>query len=69
MAAHRDIHAYVKDNFGFTLKTCWIAHVKEMSGLPLRLAWNRRRAQREEPRPPHSVQAIRGALKHFGMIP
>jgi hypothetical protein len=38
MATYKDIQKYVKQRFGFEPKTCWIAHVKELNGLPTRSA-------------------------------
>jgi hypothetical protein len=49
-------------------KTCWIAHVKHMSGLPMRLANHRQGAERVVPCPPQKVEPIRSALRHFGMM-
>lgn len=28
-ATNKEIEDYVKKKYGFTVKTCWIAHVKE----------------------------------------
>ena len=36
MTTYKNIQEWVKMNYGFTVKTCWIAHVKEMCGLKLR---------------------------------
>ena len=33
MATYKQIQDGVKKNYGFTVKTCWIADVKEMCGL------------------------------------
>lgn len=41
MATYRQIQNWVKQEHGFQPKTCWIAHCKELKGLPLRTAWNR----------------------------
>jgi hypothetical protein len=68
MATYKQIQDWVKKEYGFDPKTCWIAHVKELSGLPVRRAWNRRGAKRENPCPPEKVESIREALRHFGMI-
>lgn len=32
MATYKEIQQYVKLKYGFTPKTCWIAHMKEMYG-------------------------------------
>lgn len=68
MATYSQIQAYVRDQFGFTPKSCWIAHVKEILGLPVRKAWNRTSNERNEPCPPDKVEAIREAFRIFGMI-
>lgn len=38
MATYKQIQEYVKDNHGYTAKTCWIAHMKEVSGLQPRMS-------------------------------
>jgi hypothetical protein len=68
MATYKEIQAYVKEHHGFTPKTCWIAHVKELSGLKVRRAWNRKSDQRAVPCPANKVQPIREAFRHFGML-
>lgn len=68
MATYKEIQMWVKENHGFVPKTCWIAHVKEISGLPVRRAPNRIGNQRMNPSPKHCVVPIQNALKHFGMI-
>jgi hypothetical protein len=68
MTTYIDIQEYVKENFGFIPKSCWIAHVKEISGLPVRRAPNRQGEDRMVPCPPGKVKPIQAALIHFGMI-
>lgn len=69
MATYKQIQDWVKTNFGFTPKTCWIAHVKEICGLEPRKAPNRlNEAKRANPCPSGKVEAIKQAFKHFGMI-
>lgn len=68
MATYKQIQLWVKQQFGFVPQTCWIAHVKELSGLPIRLAPNRMNVERAKPCPPNKVESIREALQHFGMI-
>jgi hypothetical protein len=68
MATYKQIQGWVKHKYGFIPKTCWIAHVKNMSGLPMRKAPNRKGTERVEPCPPGKVELIRSALRHFGMI-
>jgi hypothetical protein len=68
MATYKQIQDWVKQKYGFIPKTCWIAHVKHMSGLPMRKAPNRQGAVRVEPCPLEKVDAIQSALRNFGMI-
>ncbi len=68
MATYNQIQEYVKKKHGFVPQTCWIAHVKELSGLPVVRAPNRRGSRRIKPCPPSKVAPIREALDHFGML-
>ena len=51
MATYNKIQRWVKNNYGFVPKTCWIAQCKELYGLPVRRAPNRFRDDREVPCP------------------
>jgi hypothetical protein len=64
MASYKEIQRYVKANSGFTPKTCWIAHVKEICGLAVKRAWNRSGA-RMVPCPQDKVAPIKEAFRHF----
>lgn len=56
-------------NYGFTVKTCWIAHVKEMCGLELRVAPNRYdEFTRTNPCPLDKIEPIKQAFRFFKMI-
>ena len=68
MATYSEISNFVKEAFGFAPKSCWIAHVKELSGLPVKRAWNRSSQGRKVPCPPGKVEPIRAAFRHFGML-
>ncbi len=68
MPTYKQIQKYVERNRGFKPKSCWIAHVKEISGLAVKPAWNRNPAERKEPCPPEKVESIQKALRHFGMV-
>jgi hypothetical protein len=63
-----EIQAYVRARHGFTPKTGWIAHVKEMNGLSLRPTHNRGTDARVTACPPERQPAIEEALRHFGMV-
>ena len=67
MATYKEIQIYVKNKHGFTPKTCWIANVKELCGLPMKDAWNRS-GQRTNPCPSDKIKCIKNAFKHFKMI-
>lgn len=59
VATYAQIAEGVKRQSGFTPKTCWIAHVKELDGLKPGVAPNRTRANvREVPCPPKKREAI-----------
>ena len=68
MATYKDIQVFVQRKYGFVPKTCWIAHVKEINGLPTRGAHNRRTSKRQVPCPPDKQPLISDALRHYRMI-
>lgn len=69
MATYDEIRDYVKKNFGFYPKTCWIAHMKELCGLPVKIAPNRYdQNKRTNPCPLDKQASIKKAFQHFGMI-
>jgi len=49
VATCKQFKKWIEKQYGFIPKTCWIAHVKHMSGLPMRKAPNRQGAARVEP--------------------
>lgn len=69
MASYQEIQSYVREKYGFQPQTCWIAHMKEIHGLPVRVAPNRQPLnKRMKPCPPDKQYAILDAFRHFGMI-
>jgi hypothetical protein len=69
MATDPEIQKFVQRHHGFIPKIGWIAHVKEVHGVPTRRGANRARRDRDsEPCPPEKREAIEEALRHFGMI-
>jgi hypothetical protein len=68
MATYKQIQFWIKQQYGFVPETCWIAHVKHICGLPMRIAPNRLGEERLKPCPPEKVGPISAALKHFGMV-
>ena len=67
-ATYKEIQKWVQQHFGFTPETCWIAHCKEIYGLPLSDAPNRQGDGRAKPCPPENRPAIKQASQHFGML-
>ncbi len=68
MDTYKEIQIWVKDNYHFTPKPCWIADVKENSGLIVRKAPNRIGKARVNPCPSDKIDPIQKALKHFGLL-
>ena len=69
MATYKEIQGYVKETYGFLPKTCWIAHMKELCGIPVKYAPNRiSPSHREKPCPPEKMPYIKEAFRNFGMI-
>jgi len=66
MTTYEEIQDYIKQKYGFTPKTCWIAHVKQICGLPVRKAPNRI-GERSHPCPSERIENIKDAFKHFKM--
>jgi hypothetical protein len=69
MATYKEIQEYVKEYYGYSVKTCWIAHMKELLGLPRRNAPNRISDDfRTNPCPENARAYIEEAFRYFGMI-
>ena len=69
MATYPELQQWIKERHGFTVKNCWIAHAKELNGMPLGKAPNRQGEQRVFPCPPEKLPVITEAFRHFGMLP
>jgi hypothetical protein len=68
-ATYAKIQAYVREQSGFTPKSCWVAHVLFDHGRTRRTSPNRiDNAARVHPCPDSKRPAIEAALRHFGMI-
>ena len=65
-ATYEKIQSWVKEKHGWMPKTCWIAHCKELCGLPVRRAHNSISNERDQPCPPNKQEAIIAAFRHFG---
>jgi len=60
MATYKEIQDYVKQKNGFQPKTCWIAHMKELCGLNVKVAHNIHFLEkREKPCPADKQEAIK----------
>ncbi len=69
MATYGEIQSYIKNKYGYIVKGCWIAHVKEMSGLDVKVSYRREDInKRKVPCPESKIEPIKDALRHFGMI-
>jgi hypothetical protein len=68
MATYSEIQNWVKQHYGWKPKTCWIAHCKELKGLPVKQATNRKGNKRLVPCPENKKNAIEAAFRYFGMI-
>lgn len=67
MPTYKEIQREVKRIAGFMPKTCWIAHVKALNGLPMREAPNRQDPNsRVVPCPPEKRAPIEAALRKLG---
>lgn len=68
MATYKQIQDWVKLNHGFVPKSCWIAHCKEIEGLPVKISPRRYSSKvRQVPCPDDKKSAIVAAFHHFNM--
>lgn len=67
---YKRIQEYVQEKYGFKVHTAYIAEVKRMVGLDMHKAPNavERRKHEYHPCLPEKVEAIKDALRHFGLI-
>ena len=67
---YRLIQGGGKEKYGFKVHTAYIAEVKRMVGLDMHKAPNAVEQRKHEyhPCPPEKVEAIKDALRHFGLI-
>jgi hypothetical protein len=69
MATYQEIQKCVKQQFGISIKSCWIAHVKELNGLEPRQAHNRKNSRkREVPCPDDKRPLIESCFRRLRMI-
>ena len=67
---YKRIQEYVQEKYGFKVHAAYIAEVKRMVGLDMHKAPNAVEQRKHEyhPCPPEKVEAIKNALRHFGLI-
>lgn len=66
MATYKQIEAYGRRMYEVVFQPCWIAHVKELTGLPVK---TRHKGQRRKPCPDRWRTAIEATFRHFRMLP
>lgn len=70
MATYKEIQDYVKATYGFVPKSCWIAHMKEICEIPVKIAPYRISPnKREKSCPPEKMNHNKEAFVHFDMLP
>lgn len=67
MTTYDKIQEYVQRKYHRTVKSCWIAHAKEICGLEVKKS-SRRKGRRLVPCPENKLPFIKDAFKHFKMI-
>ena len=69
-ATYEEIKAYVLENTGLKVSNLYIAQVKQKYGIIERENYNKPKSEnaRQPQCPPEKENAIKDALKHFGMI-
>ena len=69
MATYKQIQEDIRRRYNRTVKTCWIAHVKELNGLNPRAAANRlSQTQRSNLCPKNIRPLIEDSMRGFRMI-
>ena len=64
---YKDIKNFVEKKYGKKIKSVWIAHAKEIYGIPIKKASNRQ-GERRWPCPKKNLPLIKDAFEHFEMI-
>ena len=68
MASYQEIKNYVLEKHGHRVKSGWIAHAKEVYGIPVKKAGNRKGNERLWPCPKKNLPLIKEAFEHFDML-
>jgi 23S rRNA (uracil1939-C5)-methyltransferase len=67
MTSYQQIKDHIQENHGKKIKSVWIAHAKEIYGIPIKQAGNRK-GERRWPCPKKNLPLIKEAFEHFKMI-
>ena len=67
MTSYKEIKEFVEKNHGRKIKSGSIAHAKEVYGIPVKKAGNRKN-ERRWPCPEKNLHLIKEAFQHFDMI-
>ena len=68
-ATYEEIKAYIRDKYGFKVSSLYIAQTKTKCGIIERINYNLSKKGTRVPKcPPDKENAIKDALRHFGMI-
>ena len=69
MVTYKEIQQYVKNKYDYSVKTCWIAHMKELSGIKVKISHRRYDENvKTNPCPENKMKGIKEAFVHFGML-
>ncbi len=68
MASYKEIKNFIQEEHGIKIKSSWIAHAKEVYGIPVKKAGNRKGKERLWPCPKKNLPLIKEAFEHFDMI-
>ena len=69
MPTYKDIQNDIRKRNGITVKTCWIAHVKELNGLKPRVAPNRHsKTKRKVPCPDRYRPIIEESMRRLNIL-
>ena len=68
MTSYHEIRKYVQEKYGFYAKNTYIAHAKEVYGLPIKKSANRKGKERRWPCPEKRLVELKDAFVHFGIL-
>ncbi len=69
LATYKQIEAHMREKYGYTPKSCWIAHMKEICGLKPKTSSRRYSPDsRVQPCPESKQNDFRETFKYFNMI-